>query len=571
MYIKKINLSKRTVIMYLVVILSILLFLPIHWTRAAVVVLPATGGSSISADTTGGAYTLLVGPTITEGATADIKKGTIILNAPSGFIFDTSGIAPTVLLTRTSGTGFDNRNINGLFSGALIPVIRTATQLTITISATTSNKVTNSLAWQNIRVRPVSGTPLAVGNIVKTGSSIILGVTNNVTNFGTLKEVVGFKKKLAHIIQPSSSVIINSNFPVSPFIVVQDQFGNIVTSDNTTIVNYSPVLASQNCEETGASGILTSNPLNNTVVFAGWKTYVSMQYSFAEAIKICASSTGLISALSDAIIVNNPVPMITSIDPISKTAGDDTFALIIDGVNFTPSSVIYFNGAPKVTTFILSTQLSATILSSDVLTAGSFSITVTNPGPGGGTSNIKTFDVNNLINPVTQLIFDDPGDMMINTRLQYTLTRKDALGNLVTSGSTTGYLYSTSKSSNKAFYDSESNGNIITSIVIPEGFSAVNVWYFDDVLGTWTITASDNHLHPDGQVGIEDTTDTVTVSRLFHLGADLNNDGKVDADDIDVFVSYWISNNLNVDFDRDGKLNAEDIYLFIQYFSGEIL
>ena len=44
--------------------------------------------ASISADCTGGSYSNLTGPVITEGATADIGVGTIILNVAPGFEFN---------------------------------------------------------------------------------------------------------------------------------------------------------------------------------------------------------------------------------------------------------------------------------------------------------------------------------------------------------------------------------------------------------------------------------------------------------------------------------------------------
>ena len=149
---------------------------------ATVTVTSATGGSAISADTTGGSHTSLTGPIISEGATADIGTGTIILNVPSGFVFDTGGTSPTVLVTRTAGNGNDNRNINDLASGSTIAVTITTTTLTITITAATSNSVINSLTWQNVRVRPTAGTPLASGNITKSGTSSITGVTAGSTN-----------------------------------------------------------------------------------------------------------------------------------------------------------------------------------------------------------------------------------------------------------------------------------------------------------------------------------------------------------------------------------------------------
>ncbi|MFC6875788.1 hypothetical protein ACFQZF_14040 [Flavobacterium myungsuense] len=132
----------------------------------------ATGGLAISADTFGsGTFTSLTGPIYSEGSSGNVGIGTIIINAPTGFIFDTGGTAPTVRMNRISGVGADNRNINDAASGTSIAITsRTTTQITFTVTAASSNGVTCSLTWQNIRVRPTAGSPLASGNMTKTGT-----------------------------------------------------------------------------------------------------------------------------------------------------------------------------------------------------------------------------------------------------------------------------------------------------------------------------------------------------------------------------------------------------------------
>ncbi len=280
-----------------------LLFFPAA-VFAAVTVTPATGGVALSADDVGGSYTALTGPVVSEGATGDVGTGTIILNVPSGFIFDIGGTTPTVLVTRTAGSGSDTRNINDLASGSTIAVTRTTTQLTITITASTSNSVRNSLTWQNVRVRPSNGTPLASGNIVKTGTSSIAGVTDSVTNFGTLTEVPGAKNKLSFTVQPSTSATTNTDFTIKPTIVMQDQFGNTVTTDSGSTVARTAVLSTQSCGGTAGSGTLSSTPANGAAVSSGVMAYTAMQYSAGESIKLCASSAGVTSALSNAVTVN---------------------------------------------------------------------------------------------------------------------------------------------------------------------------------------------------------------------------------------------------------------------------
>src|SRR5262249_54969202 len=70
----------------------------------------ASGGSAISADTAGGSFTTLVGPTFYEAASGDVGAGTVILNAPAGFSFDTGGTAPTVVVARIGGSGANTAN-----------------------------------------------------------------------------------------------------------------------------------------------------------------------------------------------------------------------------------------------------------------------------------------------------------------------------------------------------------------------------------------------------------------------------------------------------------------------------
>src|SRR5205814_7308917 len=65
----------------------------------------ATGGNAIAADGATGTFTSLTGPTYSENNAGEVGTGSIILNVPAGFIFDTGGTAPTVSSAKISGTG----------------------------------------------------------------------------------------------------------------------------------------------------------------------------------------------------------------------------------------------------------------------------------------------------------------------------------------------------------------------------------------------------------------------------------------------------------------------------------
>ena len=91
------------------------------------------------------------------------------------------------------------------------------------------------------------------------------------------------------------------------------------------------------------------------------------------------------SAPSD-LTVNNPVPTVSSVSPETKTAGDAAFSLTVTGTNFNGTSVVYFNGLPRVSTTVSPTQMTAEIPATDLVAGGIFPVTVVNPPPGGGTS-----------------------------------------------------------------------------------------------------------------------------------------------------------------------------------------
>lgn len=116
----------------------------------------------------------------------------------------------------------------------------------------------------------------------------------------------------------------------------------------------------------------------------------------------------------------------------------------------------------------------------------------------GTLTNISSSPTVSVIGLISKFSLNSPGPITAGTRAAYTVTRKDDCDNLMTSGTTTVYLYSDSTSSNKAFYNVAAGGSPITSIAITNGNSSADFWYYDDTAGTWTITASDNAAAPDG-------------------------------------------------------------------------
>ena len=92
-------------------------------------------------------------------------------------------------------------------------------------------------------------------------------------------------------------------------------------------------------------------------------------------------------------VVASDAPSLSFITPSSTFVGTALTNLKIIGTNFTPSTVIEFNGTALQTSFVSSVELAAVIASSSPTQVGAAEITVRTPPPGGGTSMPAAFVV----------------------------------------------------------------------------------------------------------------------------------------------------------------------------------
>lgn len=95
-----------------------------------------------------------------------------------------------------------------------------------------------------------------------------------------------------------------------------------------------------------------------------------------------------------------PLPRISALSPNSALAGSPEITLTVTGTNFVSDSVVRWNGQPRATTFVNSTQVTALIPASDLASVGNALVTVYTPPAGGGESNPLTFAINTPPNPV---------------------------------------------------------------------------------------------------------------------------------------------------------------------------
>jgi hypothetical protein len=98
--------------------------------------------------------------------------------------------------------------------------------------------------------------------------------------------------------------------------------------------------------------------------------------------------------VSVSAVTPNPTPSLSTLSPNSATHGGAAFTLTVNGTNLVTGCLVEWNGAARATTFVSGSKVTAKILASDIAAAGTASVTVKNPAPGGGVSNALTFTIN---------------------------------------------------------------------------------------------------------------------------------------------------------------------------------
>jgi hypothetical protein len=106
----------------------------------------------------------------------------------------------------------------------------------------------------------------------------------------------------------------------------------------------------------------------------------------------------------------NPLPSISSISPPAVIVGGPAFTLTVSGTNFIAASSVEWNGSNRTTSYASATRLTASITAADVANAGSASVTVANPAPGGGTSAGTKITINNPI-PTIAAVYPNSIDL----------------------------------------------------------------------------------------------------------------------------------------------------------------
>jgi hypothetical protein len=213
----------------------------------------------------------------------------------------------------------------------------------------------------------------------------------------------------------------------------------------------------------------------------------------------------------------NPSPSLSSISPASAVAGSAGVRITVTGSGFAVTSSIYWNGSIIDTTFNSSTSLSATIPGADLATAGTASVNVQTPAPGGGTSAALNFTLTPAPNPVPAISSISPASADVSGpafTLTVTGTQFVAASQVLWNGKQrpTTYVSSTSLTAQIAASDLTTAGtDNITIQTLPPGGGLSNVVGF-------TVVAPSNPVPAISQISPTSATQNGPAFPLTVIG-----------------------------------------------------
>ena len=328
----------------------------VDWNGAALVTTFTSATQLIAAVpiadiATGGTATITIVTPAPGGGTSAPLTFTIDNPAPTlGALSQTSAIAGAAAVTLTvTGTNFNSSSVVQWNGVTLVTTFTSATQLTATIPI--ADLATGGTALVTVF------NPLPGGG---ASTAITFTINNPAPTLGELSQTSAIAGAAAVTL-----TVTGTNFVA------------------TSVVDWNGV------------------PLVTTFVSATQLTAIIPIADIANAgtasVTVFNAAPGGGTSAALTFTINNPLPTLGALSQTTANVGAAALALNVTGTNFNSSSVVDWNGAPLVTVLISATQLTATVPAADFLAAGTASVTVVNPAPGGGTTAALTFTIDNAL------------------------------------------------------------------------------------------------------------------------------------------------------------------------------
>ena len=395
----------------------------------------ASGHPSAIAITPNGSFAYVAEPGTSFESSSFIDVIDTSTNTITATITSTGGISnPTAIAITPNGASAYAADQCPTPGNACVDVINLSTNTVtsnIQLANTSASEFTNSIA-----ITPDGAFVYVSATSTATSTSgdveIYVIATSNNSLVGTPIDIGAFlPSDFGFAIAPNR--ILYAGFPTGTDSQRETTVYPVATSTNTlltsiTVGNDPTGLA------VGLSGgiVYVTNNIDNTVSIIGTGTNTIN----LGTIGVGTSPQGVAAMRVAALpLINEPLV------PSATPSGGSTFVLKVNGTGFASNSTVNWNGAALATTFVNQGQLTASVPAANIASFGTASITVTNPGPGGGTSNPVPFTITSPTASLTFAPLTYPKGLAVGIAPVYVVTadfNNDGKADLAVVNSTSG-------------------------------------------------------------------------------------------------------------------------------------
>ncbi len=371
---------------------------------------------SVSADTTGGAYTAVTNPSIVESAPGQFSdSSTATINAPTGFVFNASS---TVTATVSSGVCVSPPGTNkaiklGTTGGGSSTFLITPSSSSIVVPIRKGSGgvagCASTITVSGITIRPTAGTPLAAAAAL-TAPGLPAGVSFNAVD--SYEEVVGaISNAVSTLIASPTSVPADGSTASTITATVVDQFGNPISGQSVTLVKTlgagTPVITTSPAV-TNASGVATfdvRSTTNTTNTFAATGSTYSKTVNVTFGDVIAPTVTNLSPADNATAVSPTTNLVLTFSENMSAVAGknitikktsDDSTVETIDATN---SKVTVTGNQVTINPDTILSDLTSYYVQ---IESGAFVDSATNPYAGMSATTAWNFTTADTTAPILQ-------------------------------------------------------------------------------------------------------------------------------------------------------------------------
>ena len=343
--------------------------------------------------------TLLISSISPASAAAGGPQFTLTVN---GSGFDSAAVVQWNGDTLATGFASDSQ----LMAAVTANLIATAGTATVTVSddGSTSNGATFTITPPAPVISSLSPTSVSAG-----GSGFMLTVNgSNFDNAATV-EWNGASLATSFVSATQLTAAVTANLIANPGTATVTVVDNSQTSNGATFtINPPPTITSISPN----AGVAGAGVFTLTVNGSGFDNSAQVQWNGAAIPTTFVNDTQLTATVAPSLIASPGTdevtvsdngatsnaatfsvaanPVISSLSPGSSTAGGSDFTLTVNGSGFVSGAVVQWNGAALATSFVSSSQLTATVTASMIASGGAATVTVAEDGV---TSNAATFTI----------------------------------------------------------------------------------------------------------------------------------------------------------------------------------